>query len=391
MNPSPPRLPDDAVTARLIRALLITLLAVGVGVLLWMIAAVFDRVHNTLVVIVFAILFAYFVYPAVKWLARRGVPVALGALIVYALLGIVLIGAIAWLAPAVADQATDLAQNFPHIVANVQHQISDPADSPILGRLPESARAQIAANTGKAGTIAAAVAAGVGGHALALISGTTAAVIDIFLVLGLTLLMLGDLANIQAFGVRIVPHAYRPVTIAFMRDVDEVIGGFVRGQVLLALAVGFSGTIVLLIVGVPYAVLLGLFAGIVSIVPMVGPIIAAIPVLVITFFTVGIVKLLIIGVLYAVILVVQQNVLSPMVISKSVGVTPLVVFVALLLGSEAFGILGALLSIPIAGIARVAAERLFPPDAHSNALLARERNAQGEPERETREATSAQP
>jgi len=85
---------------------------------------------------------------------------------------------------------------------------------------------------------------------------------------------------------------------------------------------------------------------------------------------------------------VQQNVLSPMVVSKSVGVTPLVVFVALLLGSEAFGILGALLSIPIAGIARVAAERLFPPDAHSDALLARERNAQGEPERETREATS---
>jgi predicted PurR-regulated permease PerM len=56
-----------------------------------------------------------------------------------------------------------------------------------------------------------------------------------------------------------------------------------------------------------------------------------------------------------------------MVISRSVGVTPLVVFVALLLGSEAFGVLGTLLSIPIAGIVRVAAERLFPPDPQSHA------------------------
>jgi predicted PurR-regulated permease PerM len=147
-----------------------------------------------------------------------------------------------------------------------------------------------------------------------------------------------------------------------MRDVDGVIGGFVRGQVLLAVAVGIAGTIVLLAVGVPYAILLGTLAGVVSIIPLVGPIAAALPVLVIAFFTVGLVKLIVVGVLYVVILVVQQNVLTPLVVSKSVGVTPLVVFLALLFGSEAFGILGALLAIPIAGIIRVATERIFPEE-----------------------------
>ena len=351
---------NGVVTARLIRGVLITGLTIGVGILIWMISSVFDRVHNTMTVIVFAILFAYFVYPAVKWLAQRRVPVALGTVIVYAVLGIVLAGSLAWLAPAIAAQATDLAHSFPHVVTNAQHQISDPAHSALLGRLPASAREEIAANAGKAGAIAGAVVAGFGTHALSIISGTTTAIIDIFLVLGLTLLIISDLTNIQAFGVRLVPRAYRATAISFMRDVDGVVGGFVRGQVLLALAVGISGTIVLLVVGVPYAILLGVLAGIVSIVPMVGPIIAAVPVLLITLFTVGIVKLIIVAILYGIILAVQQNVLSPMVVSKSVGVTPLVVFVALLLGSEAFGILGALLSIPIAGIARVAAERLFP-------------------------------
>jgi predicted PurR-regulated permease PerM len=126
---------------------------------------------------------------------------------------------------------------------------------------------------------------------------------------------------------------------------------------------------VLLAVGVPYAILLGTLAGVVSIIPLVGPIAAALPVLVIAFFTVDIIRLIVVAVLYVLILVVQQNVLTPLVVSKSVGVTPLVVFLALLFGSEAFGILGALLAIPVAGILRVAVERIFPdePRAAANA------------------------
>ncbi len=143
----------------------------------------------------------------------------------------------------------------------------------------------------------------------------------------------------------------------------------------------------LLAVGVPYAILLGLLAGVVSIVPLIGPVIALIPVVLIAFFTVGLVKVIVVGVLFAAILVVQQNVFTPLVVSKSVGVTPLVVFVALLFGSEAFGILGALLSIPVAGILRVAAERLFPLDPDADATLIVARDRAGEPPRATRAAT----
>ena len=89
------------VTGRLVRALLIAALMLAVGGLLWMTAAVFDRVHNTLVVVVFAILFAYFVYPPIRWLALRRVPIALAGLIVYAGLAAIVMSAIAWLAPAI--------------------------------------------------------------------------------------------------------------------------------------------------------------------------------------------------------------------------------------------------------------------------------------------------
>jgi len=353
---------DAQSSPRLVRALIVIAIALGVGGLVWMIASVFDRVHNTLVVIIFSVLFTYLVYPPVAWLERRRVPVAVAAIIVYLIGGIVVAGALAWLAPAIATQVTELAHDFPHIVASAQREIADPAHSPLLAHLPGGVRDQIAANAGKVGALVGGLAAGFGTHALGAISGTTTAVIDIFLILGLTLLVLGDLTLLRAFGLRVVPERYRPATLAFMRDVDGVIGGFVRGQVLLAVAVGIAGTIVLLGVGVPYAILLGTLAGVVSIIPLVGPIAAALPVLVIAFFTVGLVKLIIVAVLYVLILVVQQNVLTPLVVSKSVGVTPLVVFLALLFGSEAFGILGALLAIPVAGIIRVTMERVFPEE-----------------------------
>jgi predicted PurR-regulated permease PerM len=380
---------EDRTTHRLIRALLIAALALAIGGLLWMLASVFDRVHNTLVVIIFAILFAYVVYPPIKWLAVRRVPVPLAGLIVYALLGVVALGAIAWLAPAVAAQAGDLTHNFPKIVAQAQAEIKDPIDAPLLQRLPEGVRQTIASNAGKAGALAGGAAAGFGTHALTILSGTTSALIDVALVLGLTLLVVGDLASIQTFGSRLVPRRYRAATLSFMNDVDRVVGGFVRGQVLLAFAVGLLGTIVLLAVGVPYALLLGLLAGVVSIVPIVGPIVAVLPVLLVAFFTVGIFKAVVVLALFAVILAIQQNVLTPLINSKSVGVTPLVVFVALLFGSEAFGILGALLSIPVAGNLRVAAERLFPPDRRADTALGEARDRSGEPQAATRKAATA--
>jgi predicted PurR-regulated permease PerM len=383
---SPPGSADDLSTKRLVRALVIAALALAVVGLLWVLSELFGRVHNTLTVIIFSILFGYLVYPPIKWLGNRHVPIPLAAILVYVLIGGIGLAAAAWLAPVVALQVEDLTRNFPAIVSDAQRQIADPKHAPLLAHLPASLRSAIAANTGKLGAAAAGLAVGFGSNALGVLSGTTAAVIDIFLVLGLTLLIIGDLVAIQRFGIRLVPLRYRAEATSFMNSVDAVIGGFVRGQVLLALAVGLTGTIVLLLTGVPYAVLLGLVAGAFSIIPLIGPIVAALFVLLIAFFTVSLLKVAIVAALYVAILAVQQNVLTPLVVSRSVGVTPLVVFVALLFGSESFGILGALLAIPIAGILQVVADRLFPPDPDADARLQSGRDLAGEPPGATRAA-----
>ena len=381
--------PSDASTRRLVRAVLITALIAGIGAIFAMLTAVFDRVHNTLVIVIFAVLFSYVVYPPIKWLAKRRVPIAIGGVVVYAVLAVIVLGAIAWLAPAVASQAEALSHQLPAFVSETQKEIANPAQVPLLAKLPASARDTIAQNAGKAGAIASGIVAGVGSHAVGILAGTTTGIIDTALVLGLTLLILGDLANLQAFGIRIVPRAHRAAATSFFVDVGGVIGGFVRGQVGLAFGVAVIGSIILAVLGVPYAILLGLLAGIVSIVPMIGIFVAIVPVIVVAFFTVGVVKMIVVAVLFGVLLLLQQNVFTPLVNSRTVGVTQLVIFLALLFGSESFGILGALLSIPVAGILRVAAERLFPHDEESTAILVAARTATGEPPIETREAVES--
>ena len=79
---------DEIPFRRLIHWLLVVGLALAIGGLIWLVTGVFDRVHNTLTVIVFAVLFGYLVYPPVKWLANRHIPVVLAAIIVYVALGV---------------------------------------------------------------------------------------------------------------------------------------------------------------------------------------------------------------------------------------------------------------------------------------------------------------
>jgi predicted PurR-regulated permease PerM len=118
----------------------------------------------------------------------------------------------------------------------------------------------------------------------------------------------------------------------------------------------------LLITGVRYATLLGVLAGLASVVPIVGEFIGGVPTFLVALFTVGPIKALIILALFVVVFEVQGRVLAPVVVGKSVGVSPLVIFVSILFGAEAFGLVGMVIAVPVAGIIRVALDRLAPAE-----------------------------
>jgi predicted PurR-regulated permease PerM len=312
-------------------------------------------------VIVFAVLFAYVIDPPVQVLARK-MPRALAVAVVYLGIVAVLVVAGAYLAPALAAQASDFGRDYPAIVANLQTQIAHPTDNPLMARFPLPIRDQIAKNAGEAGHYAGIAAAAVGGRAAEIVAGTLSALVNVLLVFGLAFFFITDVEQIRATLIRIFPRDMRANVLSFTDECGLVIGGYVRGQVLMAIGVGVAATLILAIVHVQFAILLGMFTGVASIVPIVGAIVGAVPAVLVALVTVGWVKALVVLALFVVIFELQGHVLTPVLIAKAVGVTPLVVFVALLVGEEAFGILGMLLAIPLAGILRVAMARAFPED-----------------------------
>jgi len=130
------------------------------------------------------------------------------------------------------------------------------------------------------------------------------------------------------------------------------VGGFVTGNLVASLLAGLVATIIMVVTGVPYAVPLGLFVAIIELVPYVGPLVATIVVTAVAL-TVGLTSALVsLGLLLAY-HAIEGHTLRPFLYGRAVHLSPLAVIVAILLGTEIAGILGALIAIPVAGSVQV--------------------------------------
>ena len=154
-----------------------------------------------------------------------------------------------------------------------------------------------------------------------------------------------------------------------LADIDSVIGGFVRGQLIVAAVIGVLATAALLLLHVPYAVLIGVWAGIADVIPYVGPFAGAIPAALVALFTNGWPNTVAVVIAFTIINQFEGHVLGPRIVGSTVKLTPLAVIFALLIGAHVFGFLGLLIAVPIAGIIRVLLVRLFPDDEITNAEI----------------------
>jgi predicted PurR-regulated permease PerM len=142
------------------------------------------------------------------------------------------------------------------------------------------------------------------------------------------------------------------------------LGGWVSGQILLCLIIGTMSWLGLTVIGVPYAVVLALIAGIMEAVPNIGPIIAAVPaILIAALYSPW--QALLVAILYLVIQQLENYVIVPRVMSKAVELHPLAVLLALMIGGELMGVLGAVLAVPVTAavsvvVDEIRSERLAP-------------------------------
>lgn len=164
--------------------------------------------------------------------------------------------------------------------------------------------------------------------------------------------MLKDFTAIKKVVWYITPRKWRKAGTHFLRDVDKSLGNYIRGQIFICFVIGSLSAILFWIFHMKYPLLLGLIIGITNVIPYFGPVIGAIPAVIIA--SAISVKMIIITV--CIVLVMQfleGNILSPLIVGKSLHMHPLVIILALLIGEELGGILGLILSVPILAIFKV--------------------------------------
>jgi predicted PurR-regulated permease PerM len=133
---------------------------------------------------------------------------------------------------------------------------------------------------------------------------------------------------------------------SFIDLIEVQLGGWVRGQIILMILIGFATYIGLAVMGVPYALPLALLAGLLEILPNLGPTIAAVPAIIITYLALGPIMAVIVTVFYFLIQILENNVIVPKILKDNVDVNPLIGIVTILIGVQVAGLIGAILAVP---------------------------------------------
>jgi predicted PurR-regulated permease PerM len=187
--------------------------------------------------------------------------------------------------------------------------------------------------------------------------GIVGGVFGVVTILLLTFYFLVDSENLFNLLVRLFPPAQRPRVAKVGELVAVKISAWLGGQILLGFIIGMTSAIGLAILGVPYFFVLAVIAGIGEMIPMVGPLLAAIPTIAVAFTVSPGLGLAAAGFCWAV-QIVENNFLVPKVMSQQVGLSAITVIIALIIGSSLLGLPGALLAVPTAAILQVLFEEL---------------------------------
>jgi predicted PurR-regulated permease PerM len=272
---------------------------------------------------------------------RRGL--ATGTVFIAALVAVALVG---WLfIPTLVDQVN----NFAHQVPNYLDDITKGRGR--LGFLQEKYhlvdKARDALDKGGASKLF-----GISGTALALAKGVVTAVLATLTIIFMTFFMLLEGPKWVERFFSLLKPASRRRWQAVGHDIYRTVGGYVTGNLLISLIAGTLTAIVLAIMHVPYAIALGLIVAILDLIPLAGATIAAILVGAVAFLH-SIPAGIVVIAFFIVYQQVENHVLQPIVYGRTVQLSPLAVLIAVLIGAELAGVLGALAAIPVAGAIQV--------------------------------------
>jgi predicted PurR-regulated permease PerM len=323
--------------------------ALGVGIVVGL-GLLALRSVTVLILLFLSILLASALEPFVGWV-RNHAPLGRGAtiLLVYAVFAAGVVGLVVLVLPAALRQADELAKELPGLL--------DQGRSWAEGLRPQAFQTSVQALLDAVGEQFKTAPRPEPGEIVE--AGLTVAelVVSLVTILALVFFWLVEHARLQRYALAFVPAQRRAGWREAWNEIETRLGLWVRGQLILMFAIGVATGIAYWLLGLPSALLLGLFAGIAEAIPIIGPALGAIPAILVAL-TVSPELAIVVAIVYIVLQFLEGNVLVPMVMKNTVGLSPFVVLVALLAGAAAGGIVGAFLAVPVVAAVEVVLERL---------------------------------
>jgi predicted PurR-regulated permease PerM len=312
-------------------------LGAGIIILVWLMA-------KALALLVVAIALAEGLEPIVQWLHRRNVSRSLAVVLVYLALGAVALG-VGWLiAPVLAEQMQELSRRAPELIDRAQKG---------LARWDEI-------TGGKLASVITSAAGGLAGNAIRLPMLALGALVDVALVIFLSIYWLVGAPALKRFVLSLIPDARRARADGIMKEMGEAMGGYVRGVAINAVIMGALAWLGLWLIGVNYAVVLGVLTMLGEPIPYIGPIVVAIPVIGVALLQ-STTKAIFALALYTALEQFEGHILTPNIMESQTDVPQALVIFAIAAGAALGGLLGVLAALPLAAAIRVFVLRVVAP------------------------------
>lgn len=276
--------------------------------------------------------------PIVDKLHNRRIPRMLGVIIIYFGLFAVIASVILLLAPYIAEQGIEIAKSLPQYLEKTFNNFSQIKEySQEYGLLEEvKNNLTMLQDSAKLG------AQGIFSFVVGIFGGIS----SFFIILVITFYMIAERDSIKTFLSNTISVSYRKQALAMIEAVQDKLGLWARAQAILSVAIFILTFFFLSIFGIKYALVLALIAGLTEFIPYLGPILGAIPAVIIAFFQSPFDALIVI-IIYLVIQQIENIILVPQVMKRAVGINPVVSIIALMAAFRLGGILGAIMAIPI--------------------------------------------
>jgi predicted PurR-regulated permease PerM len=310
------------------------------------------QIAVVVLVLLLTLLFSVIISAPVDYLERRGVSRGLGTLAVFGSLVLVLWILGVALAPTVADQASELWETFPELLENAQD---------LAGRLSSALGLGTSFGLDSLDVVDSARNFFSGG-ALTTVANVGASVASV-----LSYVVVIVIATIYAVArprplvngfVALFPAGRRQEVREILADIYGTVQRWFVGQLGSMLVIGVLSTVALYLIGVPFALLLGIFSGLVSFIPFVGPLISVIPPVLLALIGTPVDALWVV-LAYAIIQTIESYLLQPLIMSRAVSLHPAVVMFALLIMGTLFGLVGVLLAVPLVATLHVLLRELW--------------------------------